>query len=204
MSASTTWSSLTNAVIYQVGWFACVLGAAWGRGTAGAVVALILVGLHLTLAQRPALELPVLAAAGVIGIAADSLHAAFGVLEFSGHTGGSLAPLWIVALWIQFGTVLHFCMRWLSGSYLLASCLGLIGGPVSFLAGERLGAAAFGEPRMASLTILALTWSLALPSLVMIADRVSPGSGSYRFPAGRAFDGPAVSAPVRVRTSGRG
>jgi hypothetical protein len=86
---------------------------------------------------------------------------------------GTLAPLWIVALWVQFGTVLHFCMRWLSKRYLLASVLGLVGGPMSFLAGERLGAATFGEPRALSLAILALSWSIVLPALVAIADRLA-------------------------------
>jgi hypothetical protein len=92
---------------------------------------------------------------------------------------GTLAPLWIVALWVQFGTVLHFCMRWLSKRYLLASVLGLVGGPMSFLAGERLGAATFGQPRALSLAILALSWSIVLPALVAIADRLDE-AGRYR------------------------
>lgn len=183
MRSSDTLSSLTNAVLHQTGWFACVLGAAWGRGTAGAALALALTALHLVLAQRPGRELPVLAAAAVLGLTVDSLHAGFGVLAFNGHEPGTLAPLWIVALWVQFGTVLHFCMRWLSKRYLLASGLGLVGGPMSFLAGERLGAATFGEPRTVSLIVLGLTWSVALPLLVAIADRFAPAAGRYRIPA---------------------
>lgn len=172
-------TSITNAVIYQLGWFACVVGAARGWGTEGAVIAFGLTAVHLLLAESPRREVPLLAAAGLIGITVDSLHAGFGVLEFSGHQAGTPAPLWIVALWVQFGTVLHFCMQWLSRRYLLASVLGLVGGPLSFLAGERMGAAAFSEPRSMSLAILAISWSLALPLLVFIADRLG-GSGRYR------------------------
>ena len=179
MRSAETLSSLTNAVLHQTGWFACVLGAAWGWGFAGAALALALTGLHLALAQRPGRELPLLAAAAVVGLTVDSFHAGFGVLAFNGHEAGTLAPLWIVALWAQFATVLHFCMRWLSRRYVLASVLGLVGGPMSFLAGERLCAATFGEPRIASMALLGLTWSVALPLLVAFADRLGEG-GPYR------------------------
>jgi hypothetical protein len=179
MRSAVALSSLTNAVLHQTGWFACVLGGAWGWGTAGAALALGLTALHLALAERPGLELPVLAAAAAIGVTVDSLHAGFGVLAFNGHEAGTLAPLWIVALWVQFATVLHFCMRWLSKRYLLASVLGLIGGPMSFLAGERLGAATFGEPRTLSLAVLGISWSIVLPALVALADRLGE-AGRYR------------------------
>jgi hypothetical protein len=172
-------SSLTNAVLYQVGWFAVVAGAGAGRGEVGVALASLLIAVHLALAERPGPELRLLAAAGAIGLVVDSLHAGFGVLAFAGYVPGAVAPLWIVLLWMQFATALHFCLGWLSGRYLLASLLGLIGGPLSFLAGERLGAASFGEPRTLSLAVLALSWAIVLPVLVALADRFA-GPCRYR------------------------
>jgi hypothetical protein len=172
-------SSVVNAIAYQVGWFACVLGAAGGWETAGASIAIALAVGHVALSQRPDEEWPLLLAAASMGLVIDTLHAGFGVLDFRGHEAGTLAPLWIVALWIQFGTALHFCMRWLSGRYALASLLGLVGGPMAFLGGERLGAATFGEPRAVSLAVLGLSWAVGLPTLVWIADRLG-GVGRYR------------------------
>jgi len=177
---SSTSSSVLNAAASQAGWFACVLGAAGGWEVAGATVAIALALGHVALSERPDREWPLLLAAAGIGIVADTLHAGFGVLAFRGHEAGTLAPLWIIALWIQFGTVLHFCMRWLSRRYALAAVLGLIGGPMAFLGGERLGAATFGEPRALSLAVLGLSWAVALPTLVAIADRLG-GVGRYRF-----------------------
>jgi len=182
---SVTRSSVLNAVVYQVGWFACVLGAASGWGTAGAALAIALGVGHIAAAQRPEKEWPLLLAAAGIGLTVDTLHAGFGILHFAGHEAGTLAPLWIVALWFQFGMVLHFCMRWLSHRYVLASLLGLIGGPLSFLGGERLGAASFGEPRALSLAVLAITWAIALPTLVRIADALD-WVGRYRLTLLRA------------------
>lgn len=191
MRLSKLATSLTNAAIYQVGWFACVLGAARGWGFEGALIALTLSAAHLALAERPLPELKLMLAAGAIGITLDSLNANLGVLIFDDLIAGVLAPIWIIALWVQFATLLHFCMHWLSRRYLLAALLGLIGGPLSFLAGERMGAATFGEPRILSIAILALAWSLALPALVLIADRLGRG-GRYRLP----LSGTGETAPV--------
>ncbi len=197
--ASGTTSTVLNAVLYHIGWFACVLGAASGVGTLGALVALILVGAHLVLAERPDQEWQLVLTVAAIGVFVDSLHAALGILDFRGHQAGSLAPLWLVALWLQFGTVLHFCMRWLSQRYLVASMLGLVGGPLAFLGGERLGAASFGEPRLLSLALLGLSWSLLLPLLVLIADRLG-GVGRYRLVRFRARDRSGLGAdPQRSR-----
>ena len=176
---SSTSSSVLNAAANQAGWFACVLGAAGGWETMGATIAIALALGHVALSERPDKEWPLLLAAAGIGIVVDTLHAGFGILGFRGHEAGTLAPLWIIALWIQFGTTLHFCLRWLSRRYALAAVLGLIGGPVAFLGGERLGAVTFGEPRVLSLGILALSWSIALATLVAIADRLG-GVGRYR------------------------
>lgn len=178
-----TVSSIANLVLYQIGWFACVLGAANGWGAGGAIVAVVLAAVHLALSGRPDREWPLLLAAMAAGLVVDTIHAGVGVLDFRGHAAGAPAPLWILGLWLQFGTVLHFSMRWLSKRYLLASILGLIGGPMSFLAGERLGAAAFGEPRALSLAVLGISWSIALPALVAFADRLTDGlkePGRYR------------------------
>lgn len=184
-NSGSTKSSILNAVLYQLGWFACVVGAAQGWGTTGAGIALLLVMVHVGLAERPDREWPLLLAAAGIGLVVETLHAGLGILDLSGHRAGSLAPLWILALWLQFGTVLHFCLSWLSGRYALASILGLVGGPLAFLGGERLGAATFGEPRLLSLAVLGLSWAVALPLLVALADRLG-GSGRYGLFAGVA------------------
>jgi len=181
---ATTKSSLLNALLYQLGWFACVLGAAAGWGGLGASLAISLAIVHLLLAESPGKEWPLMLAATGIGIVVESIHAGLGVLEIQGHAAGSIAPIWIVVLWVQFATTLHFCLGWLSQRYLLAFGLGLIGGPLAFLGGERLGAANFGEPRMLSIGVIGLVWALALPILVWLADRLG-GRGLYRGLAGR-------------------
>ncbi len=47
---------LINYALYQIGWFACVLGGASHRPTTGFLVAMILVGVHLALSGERSLE----------------------------------------------------------------------------------------------------------------------------------------------------
>lgn len=38
---------MLNYALYQIGWFACILGAAWGWPVAGAAVGAALIGVHV-------------------------------------------------------------------------------------------------------------------------------------------------------------
>ncbi len=177
--------NLVNLALYEGGWFACVLGAAWGEGAAGAALAGGLILIHLALAGDRLGEGKLVVLCGAVGFVLDSAQSAMGRLSFTGPFFGSdpaLAPVWVVLLWMQLGTTLHFSLRWLRGRYFLAGALGATGGPAAFLAGERLGAASWGEPRWLTALSLAAVWGLATPALVFAADRIGGGRPSgYRW-----------------------
>ncbi len=180
-----TWTLVVNGALYQAGWLACVFGAAGGWPELGASLALALIGTHLWLAEERRREALLVGAAGLLGLLLDTLQLRLGVFSYpSGTPVAGLAPPFIVVLWMQFGTLFHYCFRWLSGRYLLGAALGLVGGPLSFLAGERIGAISFSPPRAASFALLGLVWALALPLLTWIADRLRPATGAsgYRLP----------------------
>ena len=176
---TTGGATLINLALYQVGWFACVLGAANGRAWAGAGVALLLAAVHLTLVRDRARESRLLLAAAGLGLSLDSLQLNLGFFVYpSGTPVAGLAPPWIIALWIQFATLLHFGLRWLSGRYALAAALGFLGGPLSFWGGERIGAIEFTSS--AGYLALACVWALAMPALVWLGDRFEPRREGYR------------------------
>ena len=62
-------------------------------------------------------------------------------------------------------------MRWLRKSLIVAAVFGAIGGPLSFLAGEKAGAVSFPDP-FVSLAVIGLGWAVFLPLLVRYATRV--------------------------------
>jgi len=139
-------------------------------------------------------------AAVVLGIGVEWFHSGVGVLDFLGHQAGSPPPIWILGLWLQFATTLHFSLGWLSKRYPLAALLGLIGGPLAFLGGERLGAATFGDPRALSLGLIALAWAIALPVLVRFADQLG-GVGRYTVCSGHPEALIDLTAPLGQRNT---
>lgn len=177
-------TKLLNALLYQLGWFACVGAAALGAGHWGAAAAIALTALHVQLSIDRRSELQLIAAAGLLGLVLETAQLGLGVLEFKGHPPDAvLPPLWILALWLQFATLFRYGLSWLSGRFGLAAVLGFLGGPLAFLGGERLGAATLAEPRIQSLLILGAVWAFALPVLLRLSDRRS-SPGHYRWTLG--------------------
>lgn len=178
-------SRFFNLIFYQVGWFACVLGISWNLQWFGICIALCLVGLHLCLATDRSLQIKLSLTAAVFGLIVDSVQMWVGVFAFPhGSVVDWLPPPCIAALWLQFATTFRYSMSWLSGRYAICACFGLVGAPLAFFAGERLGAIEFLPPRLVSFAIVGLVWSFAVPILVFIADRWASHDvlPSYRWP----------------------
>lgn len=177
---------LVNFLLYQIGWFCCVLGAAWCLPSLGMCIALCLVGVHLWLATDRTMQLKLLVIAAGVGLAVDSVQLWGGVFVFpNGVVVEWLPPPWMSVLWMQFATTFQYSMRWLSCRYMLSACFGFAGAPLAFFAGERLGAVEFLPPRLMHYAVLAIFWSVAVPLLVYISDRAaarrrSPAA-SYRW-----------------------
>lgn len=99
----------------------------------------------------------VVLAIGSAGLLLDSGMTALGLLRFGGHPFEPwLCAPWLCALWYLFATTLHQSLRWLEGRTWLAALIGGIAGPVSYRAGEVLGALTLGPGRNSALLLLAL------------------------------------------------
>jgi hypothetical protein len=150
-----------NFILFQAGWFACVAGPAW---LGPAVVALV-VAVDLAWTGRRAHEVKTVLATGVLGSAADLLLVRAGLFAFRG--GGY--PLWMAALWLNFGTVLNVSLRWLQGRWWLAAALGAVAGPLVYLGGARLGAT---DLQPGTLIAAAAQFAVAVPALLWLARRL--------------------------------
>jgi hypothetical protein len=164
-------AQFVNFLLYQMGWFCCVLGAAWGFPWLGMSLAAGLVAVHFWLAADRRVQLWLVIIAAAVGGILDTAQLWAGVFAFtSGVVVEWLPPPWMTLLWIQFATTFHFSMSWLSGRYVLCACFGLVGAPLAFFAGERLGAIDFLSPRLFHYVCLALLWSFAVPLLTYVSD----------------------------------
>ena len=163
--------TLINFVAFQIGWFSCVISAAKGSPWVGLLVVILAVGLHLRTTERLRDELRLLVLAVVMGLGFDSLLVAFGWVRYpSGMLISGIAPYWILAMWALFSTTLNVSMGWLKNKLLLASVMGAVFGPLSYLAGQRLGAIELIDFRT-SMTALAVIWAMAMPTLMYAASR---------------------------------
>jgi hypothetical protein len=168
-------SPIVSLVAFYLCWFACVGGAARGVPWVGPLAVALYVILHLRTipsgAERTR-QAWLLAAAGGAGYAADSILVLSGVLTFPPHAVlGWPSTVWMVALWVLQAAVLGGVMSWMRDRFVLAAALGAVGGPLAYLAGERMGAAMLGPARPVALAAIAVEWALAMPLLVWMEGR---------------------------------
>ncbi len=162
---------LLNFINFQIGWFACVLGAAWGYPWAGVAVTLAIVAWHLSRMVQPQRELVLVIAAAGVGALWDSLLPALGWIQYpNGMLIDGTAPVWMVALWMLFATTLNVSLAWLKRNMLLAVVFGAVGGPLAYYGGAKLGALVFVHQTPA-LIALAIGWAVLTPLLLMLSRR---------------------------------
>ncbi len=162
---------VANALAFQIGWFACVLGGAHQLPWAGTLIAALIVAWHLRHARRPAREFALLVAVGALGAVWDSLLVAAGWLVYpSGTLLTNTAPHWIVAMWVLFASTLNVSLRWLRGRWLIAIFVGAAAGPLAYYAGAKLGGVVMSEP-LPAFTALALGWATFMPLLIKLSTR---------------------------------
>ena len=165
-----------NALAYQVGWIVVVMGAGMGRNLPVTLIPVALVGLHLLLTPRPALELRLALWFAATGLLVDSALGLAGVLDFSGTTpyppgAAWLTPPWLLGLWMLFSTTLHHALRYLKQNLLAAALLGAVAGPLAYVGGYRLDAVMLPQSLPLTVAVLALTWGAVTPLLCLMSRR---------------------------------
>ena len=173
-------SKILNAVFYELGWASCVFGAAWGYPLPGAGLALLLVIAHVLLAEDRRGEIRLILIAVLLGVLLDSGQQALGLFSFKADGFGLSLPLWVFVSWAQFATLFHYALNWLAGRPLLAVLFGLLGGPLAYGGGIKIGAAQFGPSPMLTLGVLAVLWALVIPLLAWLSGRIGTQDARYR------------------------
>ncbi|MBX9925899.1 MAG: DUF2878 domain-containing protein [Hyphomicrobiaceae bacterium] len=167
-------------IAFQAVWLTCALGAAAGTNWPGVAAAVALVGWHL--ATAPALKhaAATVVLAGLLGALAETALVVSGLVTFGATVPPWPIPPWIVALWVAFATTLPILNAWIgparSGWPWTAAALGLVAGPIAYIAGERLGALTLAPVLSAtwwlSVVAIATVWAIATPLLLALSDRL--------------------------------
>lgn len=162
---------IINFVLFQIGWFACVLGAGKQLPWLGVIVVAMIVAWHLLQAKQAKPEIILLVLALVIGGMFDQLMLMNGLISYQAHGWSiSLLPAWILALWAVFVTILNVSLRWMRGKWLVAILFGAIGGPLAYIGAEKLGAVTLNALPM-SYVALSVGWAILTPLLLKVSEK---------------------------------
>lgn len=161
---------IINFLLFQFGWFACVLGGANGMPWLGPIAVVAIVLFHLLQAARPKSELKLILLAVLLGTTWDSLLVINGLLNYSsGMLLSFVAPYWIIAMWALFSTTLNVSLNWMKGRMVLSALFGAIGGPLAYFAGYKMGAVELSD-QLAALMALGVGWAIMMPLLMRFAE----------------------------------
>jgi len=170
----------TNFAVFQIAWLSSVIGGAQEMPWLGPVAVIIALAIHLSAARKPLEEILLALCCALIGAGFDSFLVAAGWVTYkAGLFSDFMAPYWIITMWMLFATTLNVSMRWLRGKPGLAAVFGLVGGPTTYLAGEKLGGIVLSN-QFAALAALAIGWAVIMPVLMWLSENLDGMPGRRR------------------------
>lgn len=179
---------ILNVAAAQIGWLGSVIGGAQQMPWIGPLAAVVALSIHFHFAKRPINELILIMSCAAIGAVFDSFLVATGWVQYySGQFSDVLAPYWIITMWMLFATTLNVSLKWLRGKVVLAAFFGLIGGPLAYIGGEKLGGIDLVN-QFAALAALGIGWAVMMPMLLWLSETFDGMSEPARTPV-----------PLRIR-----
>lgn len=156
---------ILNIIGFNLVWFGLVT---W-RDMFIPVASIYLVLHFFFLARMNKQEVMLIFAVCLIGIIVDSalLYLGFYIFDQSYHL-----PLWLMVLWLCFATTLCHSLNFLSQSKVYQGLIGAFIAPLSYIAGNHLGAVDFGFSMSSTYALLALMWMLMMISFFELKARL--------------------------------
>ncbi|MFD2166872.1 DUF2878 domain-containing protein [Thalassotalea euphylliae] len=142
---------IINALLFNLSWFGLIF---WGNTFAPVALGWVL--FHVLLSKSPESEIKTISIATLCGVTVDTILMHAGVFNFNEQ--GVIIPFWLIALWLAFSATLNHSMQFFTRSKYVQLAVGALCVPMSYLAGEKLGAVAFGFNHVATMLILSVIW----------------------------------------------
>lgn len=158
--------TITNVLLFQVGWLVCILcGSFWaGIYTLAAII------FHFSIFPQRLNDAVAVLIALVLGLLHEMLLLHGGYIQFV--ESAYLPPLWLLCLWVLLGITLNHSLVWIYSRPLWSSLLGAISAPLSYLAGVKFSSAEWSSPLLVVLPIIAILWLAVLPLHRFLSLRV--------------------------------
>ena len=146
-----------------------MLSGAAGVNWPAVLMTVVFVLVHFRFYNWRISDARLIAAGLLVGLILDTAYSAAGLMAYNAQSWPPVAPWWILCLWVNFMLTLNHSLSWLLERYWLAALFAGIGSPLSYFAGQKLGALTWQQPEMLVLTA-AVSWAIAIPFLLALAS----------------------------------
>ena len=169
---------ILDIIGFQLSWWAAALGAAAGRWEPGAAIGALVVLAQVAASKPRRATIAAVGAAASIGLVAETALMASGLIRYQAVWPAPwLAPVWLIALWMVFGTCIGATARMLGERPLMkGALLGALVAPPTYWAGERFAALSFAQPIWQPLVATAVVWAIATPLMLLAYRKALPAS----------------------------
>ena len=161
---------LINFILFQSIWFILILAAAH-ESFYGLVIGFLLILVQYWHGKLMVPDFKLILASVIVGFAHDTSLNYFKFIQYNIDFNTYYSPFWIIGLWISFALTINHSLAWLGNKKLLQMIFGLIGGPLAYIAGEKLGA--INMINTMTLYVLALSWACITPLIFQFKKKVS-------------------------------
>lgn len=158
-----------NVIGFNLAWFGLVV-----IGNSFIPVAILWLFCHLYLCRNKRKELIFITLVTAIGITLDSCLLQLSLFQFD-HEQSAIIPFWLITLWACFAATLRHSLAFLQQHLLLPVIFGGVLVPLSYFAGEMLGAVSFPKGAMTTFLILAIEWVTLLLFTTLLIKKENKG-----------------------------
>lgn len=163
---------IINFLLFQLAWFACVIGAAYQLPWLGVVITAVILSWHFSRVHQVKPEALLMSLALIIGGCFDQFMLMTEWVKYQSHGwSNAIVPMWILALWVAFASTLNVSLAWMHGRYLIALIFGAVGGPLAYLGADKLGAVTLDGN--ASYIALSIGWAIITPLLLYLTQHLN-------------------------------
>ena len=151
---------------YYIAWAACIYSAANGLFWTGPVIVLIISIIEITWEYQrghaEGLWLFIISVT-VLGFIIDTLFFQSGLIIYKTNPWPALfSPAWMIAIWFNVSLMFFACSKLYFNRYMVLSLTGLLGFPIAYSAGARLGAVDLPYGYLSTI-IVGIVWAVLLP-----------------------------------------
>lgn len=176
------WPNIINALAYQAVWLAVMISVHQGYFWYGFFASLVFAGLTLCFGGKAKQDGRIVMIGLILGVSVDTLFAVGGWIQYAMPWPAiSIAPLWIIALWLSFSFTLNHSMSFLRRNYVVATLFGLIGGPLAYWCADRLfNVIEYGTDISLVMIGLGLCWSIVIPGIFYIDKQIAVMGNTHK------------------------